>query len=131
MTRKKREYTKENLLYFQKKYLIPKLRQVSQWWKYKNIAKNKSKVNVEVGIYKNGTPKYKIKYQCAHCNGLFDDIEMDHIKPVVNTNDSFIDWNTYIGNLLCDDTGYQSLCHNCHLAKSAKEMKKRVKSRKK
>jgi 5-methylcytosine-specific restriction endonuclease McrA len=131
MARKKREATPENLTYFQRKYLINKIRQVSQWWPYKNKAKNKAKRVIEVGIYKNGKPRYVNKYECAECKGLFTTVEMDHIQPAVSSEKGFTDWSTYISRMLCDESNYQALCSPCHLLKSTSENKKRAKSRKK
>lgn len=128
---KKKELIPDNLLYYQRKYLINKIRQISMYWPYKNKAKNAIKVKVLIGLYKNGKPEYKMKYKCNSCAKLFDKIEMDHIESIVNTSDGFVDWTTYINRALCDDRGYQGLCRDCHNSKSNKELKKRAKSRKK
>lgn len=130
MARKKRELNKENLLYYQKKYLINRIRVATMYWPYKNIAKNKAKRKIEIGIYKNGNPKYAIKYECDVCHGLFDEIEMDHVKPIVSTEDGFKDWNTYINNALCDESNYSPKCRSCHQKKTDLENKKRKKNKK-
>lgn len=131
MARKKRELTPENLTYFQRKHLINRIRQATMYWPYKNVARNKAKRKIEVGTYKNGNPRYVIKYECESCKGLFDEIEMDHIKPIVNTEDGFVDWNTYINGALCDSSNFSPKCRNCHQAKTDRENKKRTKSQKK
>ena len=133
---KKREYNKENLLYFQRKYLIPKLRQLTRYWPYNNIVRNSAKIRVKVGIYKNGKPKYEIKYKCNHCGELFNKIAIDHINPVVPVNNDIIDWGDYINGLFCDTTNLQGLCNypgvingrkSCHAIKAEKERKTRQK----
>lgn len=111
----------ENLLSYQRRYVVNKLRQISRYWPYKNKAKNAAKQQVQCGFYKNGKPKYKNKYKCNHCKDLFDNVEMDHIQPVVNTNDGFRDWNTYINGILCLDSNFQALCENCHSIKTTSE----------
>lgn len=50
---------------------------------------------------------------------------MDHINPIVNTEDGFVDWNTYINNALCDITNYSAKCHECHQIKTQSEQKQR------
>lgn len=130
MARKKRDLTSDNLLYYQRKYLSNKIRQISIYWPYKNKAKNKAKVEVLIGKYKNGNPKYKIKYKCDVCKNLFDEIEMDHINPIVNTEEGFTNWSDYINNALCDESNYSAKCHECHLNKTTLENKKRKKLKK-
>lgn len=117
----KRELTSENLSYYQHKMLINKIRQVSQWWPYKNKAKNKAKVSVQIGFFKNGKPKFKVKYKCEACGDVHDKIEMDHIIPVVDTLAGFVDWSSYINNMLCTDENYSALCHTCHQVKTQRE----------
>lgn len=71
-------------------------------------------------------------YKCNGCNKEFTrkDIEVDHISPVVL--DEFIDWNTYIERLFCEQENLQVLCKPCHKKKSLKENnagKKRTRTR--
>lgn len=116
-----------------KKWLIPKLRRLSRWWPNKNIAREKAKVKVEIGKTKEGKPKYRIFFRCATCeierpeHSLWtrEETQADHISPVVNPKDGFVDWNTFIPRLLCDASGYQILCENHHKQKTGTENKVR------
>ena len=50
---------------------------------------------------------------------------VDHILPVVCPNVGFVDWNTIIERLFCEEDGFQLLCHECHMEKTSFERKKR------
>ena len=50
---------------------------------------------------------------------------VDHIQPVVDPRVGFVDWNTLIKRLFCEEDGFQLLCHECHSAKTADERKLR------
>jgi len=62
-------------------------------------------------------------YKCASCGEEFTlkDINMDHIDPVVDPAVGFVDWDTYIERLFCDESNYQALCVGCHKEKTASE----------
>lgn len=64
-------------------------------------------------------------FKCEGCHLIVDKIAIDHIEPVVNTKDGFIDWNTYIDQLFVDETKQQGLCKDCHSAKSRVEQELR------
>lgn len=134
MARKKRVYTDspEDILYFQKRLIINRLRQVSRYWPAKKIALDKAKHQIQIGFYKNGEPKYKIKYKCAHCGKFFniDEVDVDHIESVVSTEDGFRGFGDYIDRLFCGSSNLQILCSdNCHQEKTQKELKIRKKKR--
>lgn len=73
-------------------------------------------------------------YKCASCEGRFGpkEIQLDHIIPVVDEETGFIDWNTYIDRLFCEEAGFQVLCKPCHEAKTffEQEIRKQVKREK-
>lgn len=103
---------------------IKALRRGSQYWKYKHEARNLAKRRVQVGFWKNGNPKFEVKYECACCKGLFikKQTSVDHIAPVVDTEDGFIGWEAYIPRLLCELDNLQVLCRKpCHAEKTARE----------
>ena len=64
-------------------------------------------------------------YVCADCGKEFTskDVEVDHILPVVDPTDGFIDWNTFISRLYCTKDNLQVLCTKCHKAKTNEERK--------
>lgn len=74
------------------------------------------------------------EYKCATCEGIFGpkQIQLDHITPVIDEEQGFIDWNTYIDRLFCDTEGFQVLCRTCHSAKSflENEIRKQVRHEK-
>lgn len=115
-----------------KSVVIPKLRQASRFWPNKKEARNRAKVKVEVGVYKNGNSIYRTLYKCNVCGNNFDrrDTHMDHINPVIDPEVGFVDWNTYIARLFVEPEGYQCICVGCHKEKTEKENKTRKKKKK-
>ena len=81
---------------------------------------NDAKSRDLVGKYKNGKDKYLNKYVCNKCNMKFksDEVQVDHIAPVVDKSTGFIDWNTYMSRLFCDINNLQVLCKRCHKIKT-------------
>jgi hypothetical protein len=115
-----------------KTWLIPKLRKISIYWRGKNEAFNDAKVRLTVGKFKNGKPKERVLYECAHCakeglEGYYErhEVQADHINPVVSV-EGFVDWNTYIESLFCSRDGYQILCEYHHDLKTFREDEQRV-----
>lgn len=86
------------------------LRRASFRWPARNAAMKKAR-------------KARAQYECAMCKNLFGpkEVALDHIDPVVDPNDGFVSWDSYIVKLLCPEDGYQVLCHTCHDAKTAVE----------
>jgi 5-methylcytosine-specific restriction endonuclease McrA len=115
-----------------KRWLIPKLRNASRIWPAKKDARNKAKVKVQEGYYKNGNPIWRTKYECASCKGNFEreETQMDHIAPVIAL-DGFDTWDIYILSLFVGPDGYQCLCKVCHNNKTQDENKQRKKHTKK
>lgn len=68
-------------------------------------------------------------YLCNSCNGVFPtkEVQVDHIKPIVNPKDGFISWDDFIVNLFCPKENLQVLCIECHKIKTTKENDKRKK----
>lgn len=68
------------------------------------------------------------KYQCAGCKATVpltlngeNNVFVDHIDPVVDPRVGFVDWNTYIDRLFCEEHNLQLLCKSCHDKKSKLE----------
>lgn len=62
------------------------------------------------------------KWRCAGCGELFKRSELhgDHIDPVIDPNQGFIDWNTYMERLFLGQI--QPLCKaKCHKEKTKAE----------
>lgn len=81
-----------------------------------NAAKTEKKINVKSG-------RLAQHYKCASCKQEFTskDVEVDHIKPVIDPKKGFESWDKYIERMFCDATNFQVLCKPCHLIKSKKE----------
>lgn len=93
------------------------LRQGTVAWSGRNLCLKKSRERFEVGVYKNGNPRYLFKYKCATCKEWYRDfeVEVDHIDEVGSFNGSFDD---YIKRMYCEQDNLQTLCCNCHLLKT-------------
>lgn len=103
-----------------KSWLYPKIRNLSRIWPGKNEAKKLYRVQVQIGYYKNGKPKFKFQWKCAKCLNLFDEqqVEMDHIQEVVPVETGFTNWEDYITRTFVQPDGYQCLCKACHKEKT-------------
>lgn len=82
------------------------------------------------GVYSEVKNRARISrglYKCAKCKGEFKngDYQIDHIRPVIDTNTGFTNFDDYIKRLYCGPDGLQLLCKPCHAKKTAKENKKR------
>lgn len=90
------------------------------------MARGRAKRRVQDGHFKNGNPKFRTKFECAICKGLFEKEEtaMDHINPVIETT-GFTTWDAYLSSLFCGEEGYQCLCKECHQKKTQEENKQR------
>jgi 5-methylcytosine-specific restriction endonuclease McrA len=106
-----------------KKFLIKKLRRMSIWWTPKTEALNKVKVSLEVGRTLKDKPIMRVFFKCAHCEALFkrDEVDADHINPIVDPVDGMVSWDEYINGLFCDSSGFQILCKPCHKIKTDAE----------
>ena len=81
-----------------------------------NASKTEKKVNVKTG-------RLAQHHQCAECKEEFvsKDVQVDHIKPVVDPKKGFISWDVYIDRMFCEQKNLQVLCKDCHKIKSKKE----------
>lgn len=89
---------------------------------------------------KKGGKKKRVKFRCSNCKEQFTskEIIVDHIIPVIDpvtgfpiNPDGTDNWNIYLYRLFCPKSNLQVLCKACHNIKCGKEIKTRVKSRKK
>lgn len=107
-----------------KAFIISVLRSGSRRWppKYQtlNEAKTEKKINVLTG-------RLAQHYKCMKCKNDFSAkmVQVDHIKPIVVPKDGFVDWNTFIDRLFCEQDNLQVLCVPCHKIKTLKEKEKR------
>jgi len=55
---------------------------------------------------------------------------LDHIEPVIEPSKGWIDWNTYMDRLFCEESGFQVLCKPCHSTKTKQDTEIRTKAKK-
>lgn len=75
------------------------------------------------------TGKLANHYRCAACQELFvsSEVNVDHIKPVVDPKRGFRTWDEYVDRLFCERENFQVLCRPCHKEKTQKEKEQRKK----
>ena len=101
-------------------FITSTLRAGSRRWPPKfqtlNDSKTEKKINVKTG-------RLAQHYRCAKCKEEFTskDVEVDHIKPVIDPKKGFVSWDDYINRLFCSAKNLQTLCKVCHLEKTKKE----------
>jgi 5-methylcytosine-specific restriction endonuclease McrA len=73
------------------------------------------------------------RYECASCNNLFSkkETQVDHIDPVVDPKVGYVDLETWVKRLLCDDSNLQVICTECHSKKTSSENAERQITKKK
>lgn len=125
MTDKKRnggEWTEARF----KSFVTSALRAASRRWppKYKALKEAFAgrKVNAKTG-------KLAMHYTCAACNKLYvaTDVQVDHIKPVVDPKKGFVSWDSFIDCMFCEIENLQVMCKPCHKIKTDQEKLERKK----
>lgn len=106
-----------------KTWLISRLRRISLYWPEIKKARDKAKVYIPIGFHKNGNPIIKRYFVCQNpeCGllcGEENEGAIDHIDPVIDIDDGFVDWNAYIPGLFCSSDNLQFLCRQCHEIKT-------------
>jgi 5-methylcytosine-specific restriction endonuclease McrA len=101
-------------------FVTSALRAASRRWppKYKALKEAfvGRKVNAKTG-------KLAMHYKCAECKQLFvaTDVQVDHIKPVVDPKKGFTTWDNFIERMFCEMKNLQVLCKPCHKIKTDQE----------
>jgi 5-methylcytosine-specific restriction endonuclease McrA len=105
----------------------PKKAKVWKWEKYIFAAARKtwrwSPVRREVIK----EAKFGEFYRCNVCRKYVDEIQVDHINPIVPPETGFTTWDSYFNNLYCDKSNLQAICIPCHRFKTTFEQSKRKK----
>ncbi len=125
MTDKKRnggEWTEARF----KSFVTSALRAASRRWPPKYAALKAAFVGKQVNAK---TGKMAMHYKCAKCKKLFvaADVQVDHIKPVVDPKKGFVSWDDFINRIFCEIENLQTLCKPCHKVKTDKEKLERKK----
>ena len=107
-----------------KSFITSVLRGGSRRWPPRNNVLNASKTEKKVNPLSGRMAQH---FKCASCNQDFPakQVAVDHKTPVVDPAQGFVDWNTFITRLYCDEDNMQVLCGTCHDHKSAMERKQR------
>lgn len=101
-------------------FVTSTLRAGSRKWppKYEtlNAAKTEKKINKATG-------RLAQHYLCAMCEQEYTqkDVQVDHIKPVIDPKKGFVSWDTYIDRMFCEAPNLQVLCKICHADKTKLE----------
>jgi len=68
-------------------------------------------------------------YKCSACKKLFVavDVQVDHIKPVVDPKKGFVSWDDFINRIFCEIENLQVLCKADHKIKTDQEKLERKK----
>jgi len=99
----------------QETFIKAALRRASLRWEGRNQAFVQARI--KRGLYK-----------CADCGDGFkrNQVQLDHIDPVIDIKLGSTNWDDYINRLLPDVSGFQVLCENCHDNKTRIEDELRV-----
>ena len=109
-----------------KSFVTSALRAASRRWppKYKALKEAfvGRKVNAKTG-------KLAMHYKCAECKKLYvaTDVQVDHIKPVVDPKKGFVSWDSFIDRIFCEIENLQVMCKPCHKIKTDQEKLERKK----
>ncbi len=125
MTDKKRnggEWTEARF----KSFVTSALRAASRRWPPKYAALKAAFVGKQVNAK---TGKMAMHYKCAECKKLYvaADVQVDHIKPVVDPKKGFVSWDDFINRIFCEIENLQVMCKPCHKIKTDQEKLERKK----
>lgn len=103
-----------------KAFIIAALRSATRRYPPKfqtlNEAKTEKKINERTG-------RLAQHYRCSGCDNQYTakEVQVDHVRPVVEPTQGFTTWDNYISRLFCSKDNLQVLCTTCHKLKTAKE----------
>jgi len=116
--------------------IILALRKLTFSYPERNKAKKRSKIGPELWkcetcsrqIYtgKRDIDFIKVKYPKAESGKM----HMDHINPAVALEGESDDWNVTINRMFPMEEGWQNICAECHLVKTAYENGERARIKK-
>jgi len=109
-----------------KSFVTSALRAASRRWPPKYKALKEAFVGKQVNAK---TGKLAMHYKCVACQKLYvaSDVQVDHIKPVVDPKKGFVSWDDLINRIFCEIEKLQVLCKPCHKIKTDQEKAERKK----
>ena len=112
---KKKEWTPAR----KKSFITSVLRSGSRRWPAKYDCIKEAYVETKINPKSGRLAKH---YQCAKCGDTFTstNIQVDHIEPIIGPK-GFTTWDDYIEKLFCPIENLQTLCKECHKAKTKRE----------
>jgi len=107
-------------------FVTSALRAASRRWPPKYKALKEAFVGRQVNAK---TGKMAMHYKCVACQKLYvaSDVQVDHIKPVVDPKKGFVSWDDFINRIFCEIENLQVLCKPCHKIKTDQEKAERKK----
>lgn len=71
-------------------------------------------IDVDMGFYKNGKPKYKRMYECEVCKNAFEKLDVHHIDPRIDPLIGWQSFDTWVERTFVSAEKLQGLCEGCH-----------------
>lgn len=96
------------------------LRSASQRWPPRYSSLNDACIGQQINPKSGRLAKH---YTCGECKKAFPakDVQVDHIKPIIDPKVGFVTWDILIQNLFCEKENLQVLCKTCHQIKTNAE----------
>ena len=93
-------------------------------------VKNRCRLKVVVGTFKNGKEKHVWKFKCEECGDIVDKIEVDHIDPRIDPEKGYQGIENWIYRTFVDASKLKGKCKPCHVSKTVAEnaVRRKVKS---
>ncbi len=106
-----------------KSFITSALRGAFRRYPTKFVVLNKAKKGKKLNKL---TKRIAEHYECAKCKKHFPlkQVQVDHIKPIVDRTIGFTTWDNFIAGLFCEESNLQVLCKSCHSKKTKLERKK-------
>ena len=112
-----------------KSFIVGGLRSISMRWPPKNkvyLSARRARGVYECNGYEREAHEVAVSLPPKPGNKRrINNVLVDHIEPVVSPSIGWVDFNTFIARLFCEEDGYQVLCKECHDAKTKDEREER------
>jgi 5-methylcytosine-specific restriction endonuclease McrA len=100
------------------------LRSASQRWPVKYKVLSEAFVGQKTNEKSGRLAKH---FKCNSCKEDFPakDVQVDHIKPIIDPVVGFSSWDDVVYNMFCERDNLQVLCKTCHNVKTKQEKEER------